>query len=686
MDNLTSIEDEVDMEPDIEMTPGDSYKELEENEDYSIIDDNSDAEVDGFDETGLEDDNRSRKKSLKSKLKPIFKHCGYDRKEKKFCFGKFRISRKLVIILLIILLIICLFAMCSISAKKKMQSAMAPQDVTVERRTVTKRVTGSSVIEPKDSYSIMSITTGEIISDYINEGDTVNKGDKLYQFDPETPQNSVDTAQNAVKKAEQNYSDAVKAKSQTSKTNNKSLQSAQIAVDKARQSYNDALETLNDLSVKSDISGIVGEIFVQSGDNIMAGGSIATVYNDRYMKIQLPFNENDAQNISVGDSATLTIAGTGNEIWGGVSSISSSSVATSDHNMVRYVTIEAENPGALTSSDRATAMINGVACNDAGQFEYIHEYTISADASGKIAQLNIEKNDYIYSGQSIATLDSNTAQSAANTARLTLNDAMLTLERTVISSDEYSQDSAIKTARLALDDARLALEKAQKGLNDYTITAPISGTVVTKNSKAGDKVDSSNATTPMCIIYDMSSVQFDLDVDEADIAGVKVGQNVVVTADAVSGVEFKGVVEKVSVNGVASNGVTNYPVTIAIYDYGALLPGMNVDAEIEVEKAENVLAVPVSSLNRGNTVYVKGDKDSNDDNAPEGYKTVTVETGLSDENYIEIKSGLSEGTLVRGQELDTSSDFEKMMNERMSESRQHMQNGGPSGGAPGGER
>lgn len=633
------------------------------------------------DEDCQETEQESKFGKLKRLLCNVKDNVGYDKKDKKFFIGKLRISRKLTIIILIIAVIIGFFAGCSASAKKKMQLAMQPKDVTVERRTVTKKVTGSSTIEPKDSYSIMSITTGEITSDFISEGDVVAKGDKLYQFDSETPQNSVSTAENALKRAQQNYLDAVKTKSQTSQTNDKNIKSAQIAVEKARQGYSDAQKTVGGLAVKSDVSGTVSEVYVKEGEHVGTGTKIAAVYNNKYMKLRVPFNETDAQYISVGDGATVTVAGTGTQLWGSVSDVSGAPVAVNGHNIVTYVTIEVENPGALTTSDKATAQIGDVACNDAGQFEYINEHTISAETSGKVVSVNISKNDSVYSGQSIATLESNSASSSANTAKLSLDDAMLALEKAVLASDVYSQDSAISTAKLALDDARLGLEKAQKGLDDYTITAPISGTVVTKNSKAGDKIDSSNATTPMCIIYDMSSVQFDLNVDEVDIARVKVGQEVTVRADAISDKEFKGIVEKVSVNGVAENGVTNYPVTISITDYGELLPGMNVDAEIVVEKVENVLAVPVSSLNRGNNVYVKGDKTDKTDSAPEGYKTVEVQTGISDDDYIEIKSGLSEGELVRGQEMDTSSDFQEMMQQHMSG---EAQSGGAPGGPPGG--
>ncbi len=573
------------------------------------------------------------------------KKFGYDKKENKFFIGKFRIKKKWAILVLIILIIIALFAGCNISAKKKMKEAMAPKDVAVERMTISKMVTGSSVIKPKDSYSIMTITTGEVIADYINEGDLVNKGDKLYQFDPETPQNSVKSAKNSV--------------------------------EKAQRAYNDALKAVQDLSVKSTMSGIVAEVFVNEGDSVQNGGKIATVYNDQYMKVRVPFNEVDAQNIYVGSGATLTVVGTGNELWGTVTEISSGSVSTADHNNVRYVTIETANPGALTTNDKATAMIGEVACNDAGTFEYVNKKTITSQTSGKVLSLDISANDHVYNGQVVAKLESSSAQ------------------------------TSLKNAELSLDDAKLSLEKAEKNLNDYTVTAPISGTVVTKNAKAGDKIDSSNAQTAMCIIYDMSSVQFDIEVDETEVASVKVGQSVTVTADAISGEVFNGVVEKVSVDGISENGVTSYPVTIAIAEYGGLLPGMNVDAEIIVEEAPNVLAIPVSSLNRGNVVFVKDDGSDKAENkeipqkradtksakkndtpsveAPEGYRAVIVTTGISDDNYIEIKSGLNEGDLVRGAELDMTSGLEKMM-------QQHMQGGGmpaggggmPGGGAQGG--
>ncbi len=129
------------------------------------------------------------------------------------------------------------------------------------------------------------------------------------------------------------------------------------------------------------------------------------------------------------------------------------------------------------------------------------------------------------------------------------------------------------------------------------------------------------------------------------LKNVKTGQKVTITTD-VTDKEYTGVVENISVNGTAgSNGVTTYPVKVNIIDFDdALLPGMNVEANIIISSVHNVLAIPVSNLNRGNTVYgVKGDKTEENDKAPEGYKTVSVTTGSSDGEYIQVFSGVERG-------------------------------------------
>ena len=660
-------------------------------------------EISGFSD---DDDNSDEEK------KPKKKFIGYDKQNKKFFIGKFKIGKKLLIIILVIAILAGICSGLIIKSKNNSAVKVMYTDSPVERRTITNTITGSSSIKPNDSYNVTTIKSGDITSDTFKEGDVVKKGDKLYQFEDSDAQNSLSTAKNALAKAQQAYVDAVKQKAQTVSSNNIGTKSAQNAVTKALNSLND---TKNNQYIQSNSAGKVKELSVKEGDHINAGAAVATLYDDSYMKLRIPFNEVDAESIQTGAAATVSVIGSGDTIYGTVKEKSSSAVSTDAHAKVVYVTVEVTNPGALTTNDYGSAEINGVACANTAQFEYVSEGTITSTASGTLENLNIAVGDSVYSGQKVGYVKYDNQNSTMSNAQLSYNDAVLALEKQVLQNDTFSQDSSIKNAQLALDDAELGIEKAQDAVDAYVVEAPIEGTVVKKNSKAGDTIDSSNATDPLCVIYDLSSVKFSIDVDETEIALVKTGQKATVTADAVEG-EFEGVVTKVPVDGVNENGVTTYTIEIQIENYGDLLPGMNVDAEIVVEEADNVIAVPVNSVNRGNIVFVKDDgtthendvtdiikgnkdksgktddkkkADDKDDkpqssgmpvvsgdtpngdksdeisvtkesvptniDVPDGYRAIQVETGINDTDYIEIKSGLTEKDQVRTLDTESSS-------------------------------
>ena len=660
-------------------------------------------EISGFSD---DDDNSDEEK------KPKKKFIGYDKQNKKFFIGKFKIGKKLLIIILVIAILAGVCSGLIIKSKNNSAVKVMYTDSPVERRTITNTITGSSSIKPNDSYNVTTIKSGDITSDTFKEGDVVKKGDKLYQFEDSDAQNSLSTAKNALAKAQQAYVDAVKQKAQTVSSNNIGTKSAQNAVTKALNSLND---TKNNQYIQSNSAGKVKELSVKEGDHINAGAAVATLYDDSYMKLRIPFNEVDAESIQTGAAATVSVIGSGDTIYGTVKEKSSSAVSTDAHAKVVYVTVEVTNPGALTTNDYGSAEINGVACANTAQFEYVSEGTITSTASGTLENLNIAVGDSVYSGQKVGYVKYDNQNSTMSNAQLSYNDAVLALEKQVLQNDTFSQDSSIKNAQLALDDAELGIEKAQDAVDDYVVEAPIEGTVVKKNSKAGDTIDSSNATDPLCVIYDLSSVKFSIDVDETEIALVKTGQKATVTADAVEG-EFEGVVTKVPVDGVNENGVTTYTIEIQIENYGDLLPGMNVNAEIVVEEADDVIAVPVNSVNRGNIVFVKDDGtthendvtdiikgnkdksgkpddktkaddkddkpqssgmpilsgdtpngDKSDENSaakesvptnidvPDGYRAIQVETGINDTDYIEIKSGLTEKDQVRTLDTESSS-------------------------------
>ena len=682
-------------------------KLLESEAEVSNTEDTNADELTFEEISGFSDDDDSEEEK-----KPKKKFIGYDKQNKKFFIGKFKIGKKLLIIILVIAILAGICSGLIIKSKNNSAVKVMYTDSPVERRTITNTITGSSSIKPNDSYNVTTIKSGDITSDTFKEGDVVKKGDKLYQFEDSDAQNSLSTAKNALAKAQQAYVDAVKQKAQTVSSNNIGTKSAQNAVTKALNSLND---TKNNQYIQSNSAGKVKELSVKEGDHINAGAAVATLYDDSYMKLRIPFNEVDAESIQTGAAATVSVIGSGDTIYGTVKEKSSSAVSTDAHAKVVYVTVEVTNPGALTTNDYGSAEINGVACANTAQFEYVSEGTITSTASGTLENLNIAVGDSVYSGQKVGYVKYDNQNSTMSNAQLSYNDAVLALEKQVLQNDTFSQDSSIKNAQLALDDAELGIEKAQDAVDDYVVEAPIEGTVVKKNSKAGDTIDSSNATDPLCVIYDLSSVKFSIDVDETEIALIKTGQKATVTADAVEG-EFEGVVTKVPVDGVNENGVTTYTIEIQIENYGDLLPGMNVDAEIVVEEADNVIAVPVNSVNRGNIVFVKDDgtthendvtdiikgnkdksgktddkkkADDKDDkpqssgmpvvsgdtpngdksdeisvtkervptniDVPDGYRAIQVETGINDTDYIEIKSGLTEKGRVSTLDTESSS-------------------------------
>jgi HlyD family secretion protein len=240
--------------------------------------------------------------------------------------------------------------------------------------------------------------------------------------------------------------------------------------------------------------------------------------------------------------------------------------------LVTNVEIVFANPGALSPGAYATAVVGDYACNDAGLTEYANQDTIYSKGSGKIVDLTVNVGDRINAGQRIFFLE--------NT----------------------SIDEALTRASKNVGDAEKKLGNTQ---NSLQITSPIAGTVLAKSAKAGDSLYE-NSTT-LAVVADMSCLTFTIDVDELEIRYVATGQQATVTADAYVGETFAGVVTNVGKTGTSASGVTTYSVTIEIAEYGGLLPGMNVNADIVVREALDVLYVPVDAVTRGNLVLVKDD-------------------------------------------------------------------------------
>ena len=473
---------------------------------------------------------------------------------------------------------------------RKSRSASADLAYTQEklgRRDIVNVYDGSGTINAADSYTVKSLVTGTVLTADFELGDTIQKGDVLYVIDSSDVEGD--------------------------------LESAQLSVSQAQRSYDDAADARN---VRTKIGGEVSSFAVAAGDAVQAGQTVATVRDTSVMLLAVDFPAAEAQSFAVGQAAQVMPDTTFEVLNGTIRSVSGADPSGDASLMTCTVTIAVPNAGSLTTAQAAVAQVNGVSSLNSAHFTYQREETVVAAASGTVSELCVKEGSTVRQDDVIL--------------RITGKDL----------------DKQTKNAADSLRAAELQMSSAEKTISHYTIDAPISGTIVDKKVKAGDKLSANDtAMQNLCTIYDMSYLEMKLNVDELKIRSLEVGQEVEITADAVPGETYKGVISSILVAGTTANGSTSYPVTVRIDDMGELLPGMNATAKITTASVKNVLALPNAALVRGSYVLVTKDSPSAANaetsmTAPDGYVYVKVATGISDDDYIEVKSGLQEGDTI----------------------------------------
>lgn len=395
-----------------------------------------------------------------------------------------------------------------------------------------------------------------------------------------------------------------------------SIQQAELSVRQAQKSYDDLAANL---TVTAGGAGVVQQVLVQRGDLVSPGTPVAEVADTSTLTVTLPFHSADAQQIRAGQGAQVTIGGTMETLSGTVESVSSAELVGAGGALVRQVKIRVRNPGALTAANSATASVGDVACAGSASFEEALRQTVVAQASGEVTDVHVTAGSAVSAGSALVSLGGTAAQ------------------------------SSLEDLAIALENAQLSLQRAQDALENYTITAPISGTVIEKNIKAGDNVNNIESGS-LAVIYDLSYLKLEMNISELDLSKITEGQKVDITADAIPGEVFQGVVDRVSINGTTTNGFTTYPATILLEDYGGLNPGMNVSADIIVDQVKNALSIPAAAVQRGDTVLVPLEGCLSPDGTtvvdPTKTEERAVTLGGGDGTYVEITSGLDEGETV----------------------------------------
>lgn len=275
-----------------------------------------------------------------------------------------------------------------------------------------------------------------------------------------------------------------------------------------------------------------------------------------------------------------------------------------------------------------------------GTISPVNLVDVSSKITGLIKEVKVIENDQVIVGQVLLVLDDTHLQALVAQAQARLANAAGIYERTQHLADMGAVAiQALDTSRSDYNVAQAAYDDAVSQLNDTVIRSPINGQVIGKPTPAGQAV-APGVSTPMVLltVADMSKMQIETQVDESDIGKMQVGQKVTFTVDAYPAKTFSGVISNVSQKATVVSNVVYYKVLVDVDASENLLkPTMTARVSINVAESKNTLIVPLAAVKTNNNgQYVVVVKNGNTQN-------VTVTTGITGDNKIEILSGLVEG-------------------------------------------
>ncbi|MBQ9476529.1 MAG: efflux RND transporter periplasmic adaptor subunit [Bacteroidales bacterium] len=322
-----------------------------------------------------------------------------------------------------------------------------------------------------------------------------------------------------------------------------------------------------------------------------------------------------------------------------------------------------ELTATVMNIDRATVVT--------GKVEPRNEVNVKPQINGIIAELYKEAGQQVKEGEVIAKLrvipdmqSLSSAQSRVRLSEINLRQAQTNYDREkalydkqLVSAEEYDQVSqALQQAKEEYAGAKDALEVIRDGVSSTNATgsstlvrSTITGLILDIPVKVGNSVIQANTMndgTTVATVADMSDLIFDGNVDETEVGSLSEGTPMKITIGALPDYHSEATLEYISPKAVENNGAKQFEIKAALQGSSSytIRSGYSANAEIVLETVENVLSIPESALEfDGDRTFVmrKGDDGK--------YVRTEVTTGLSDGVNIEIKSGLSEGDIVRGQ-------------------------------------
>ena len=371
----------------------------------------------------------------------------------------------------------------------------------------------------------------------------------------------------------------------------------QASIDSLDKKIKDAADDEVDDSITTTVAGRIKKIYAEKGDDVssvmISNSALALLSMDGYMAVDI-----DNSTLAAGDKVKVTTSS--DKTYDGTVESISGSKAT--------IILTDDGPAF---GDKVTVKNSDGNTLGTGEL-YIHDQLAIVGYAGTIKSISVSENQKLSAGKEIFTL-SDTSYTA--------------------NYEQYLSE------RRDLESNLLVLTAIYRS---GALTADYAGTV--KSLPDIDETESSDDTSTVFEICPDKTMTVSVSIDETDILSLSIGQKVDVTVSSISEDTFEGAITAIDRTGTTSNGVTTYTASIQIEKAEGMLAGMSASASISITGVENALLIPVDALNKtSSTAYVYTTYD--EENEEFGGMT-EVEYGISNSNYVEIKSGLKEGDTV----------------------------------------
>lgn len=454
--------------------------------------------------------------------------------------NSFFLRHKKMFVILGIVLVLIIVGVWGISNFNSHNTTYAStrEQYAVTRGNISSSITGSGVIKSSSTKKVSSEVSADVLKVNIKVGDTVSKGDVLFELD-------------------------------TSNINTQ-IRSGQKNISTSSKNVNSYKEDIKNLNIYASTSGYISDLNYSIGDSINKNSSAFKITSDDYYYLDCSFYYNSNVDIKVGDRATVFLASSLIEFTGEVSFVSTYKTISSEGLPLQSVEIKIPNPGYTIAGLSASATVHtetiSIRSVDYTTIEEVEPVQVKALASGNVTSINAKNGDFVNEGDLILSL----------------------------SNDDLYEE--LSNAQSNLSDAYEDLNNIKDNLDFYTITAPIDGVITSVNILENDYV---RAETELCTIVNNDNLEFDISVDELDILDVKLGQEVKIEIDALDETKINpliGYVSEIALEGTTSNSVTTYPVTISLSGDSNIKIGFNCSAEIVTSNVEDVLIAPVDAI------------------------------------------------------------------------------------------